>query len=77
MTSIRDIVDEAIASRHLSIAAERQLRQSLKTPYTSDELKAFLTLQQGIMVGFIKQESREVRDRRFAATRQPENISSN
>lgn len=56
---IRDIVQKALATGYLSIAAEDQLRHLLKTNYDSEDLNAFMKLQQAAMAGRVKQESRE------------------
>ena len=40
--------------------AENQLRQLLTTKYDREDLKAFMTLQQAVIDGRVKQESREL-----------------
>ncbi len=58
---IRDVVQEAITTGYLSVAAEEQLRNLLKTKYGSEDLHAFMTLQEAASSGKIRQESRELR----------------
>jgi hypothetical protein len=57
---IRDIVRQALASGYLSVEAEDQLRQLLRTKYDSEDLNAFMTLQQALSAGHLRQESREL-----------------
>ncbi|MDY6784583.1 MAG: hypothetical protein SW833_18905 [Cyanobacteriota bacterium] len=53
------IVREALEKNFLSIAAEEQLRQCLRSrQYTLEELQAFWTLQNAAMSGVVQQESR-------------------
>jgi hypothetical protein len=59
MILIREIVQQALASGYLSIEAENQLRQLLRTKYDANDLNAFMLLQQAAMSGSIRQESRE------------------
>ncbi|MDY7016286.1 MAG: hypothetical protein SVX43_22350 [Cyanobacteriota bacterium] len=59
MVSIRTIVREALEKNFLSVAAEEQLRQCLRSKqYTLEDLRAFWTLQNAAMSGVVKQESR-------------------
>lgn len=59
MTRIRDVVQRALASGYLTIEAENQLRNLLATRYDTEDLNAFMTLQEAAMNGKVKQESRE------------------
>jgi hypothetical protein len=59
MCLIRDIVREAFATGCLTIDAEEQLRQLLRTKYDAKDLKAFMLLQQAVSSGIVRQESRE------------------
>jgi hypothetical protein len=59
MVQIREVVQNALQIGYLSIEAENQLRQLLSTDYDVEEMNAFLTLQQAVMDGQVKQESRE------------------
>lgn len=61
MVLIREVVQQAVATGYLSVAAENQLRQLLTTKYDRDDLKAFLTLQQEVLDGRVRQESRELK----------------
>lgn len=56
---IRDIVQQALMGGYLTVEAENQLRQLLRSKYDLDDLNAFLRLQQAAMSGDVKQESRE------------------
>jgi hypothetical protein len=69
MVKIRDIVQQALINRCLDLTAEAQLKQLLHCPYDSIDLKAYLALRQAILVGQVKQASREFRDRRFEPTK--------
>jgi hypothetical protein len=59
MVLIRDIVQQVLKTHYLSIEAENQLRQLLGTKYDLEDLNAFLTLQQAVIDGIVKQEARE------------------
>ncbi|MBW4692654.1 MAG: hypothetical protein KME27_12915 [Lyngbya sp. HA4199-MV5] len=63
MMLIREIVQHAFATGCLTIQAENQLRQLLRTKYDAKDLKAFMQLQQAAMSGSVRQESRERHDR--------------
>ncbi|MFB2982516.1 hypothetical protein [Microseira sp. BLCC-F43] len=60
MVLIRDIVQQALATGYLSVAAENQLRQLLKAKYDVEDFNAFMTLQQAAISGRVRQESRQV-----------------
>lgn len=68
MLLIRDIVKEAFTVGCLTIEAEEQLRQLLKTKYDGNDFKAFMLLQNAVASGTVRQESRELalRDRTVA-----------
>ncbi|MBZ8181969.1 MAG: hypothetical protein SAL07_11215 [Oscillatoria sp. PMC 1051.18] len=59
MNLIRDVVRQALETGYLTIEAEEQLRQMLKMKYGSEDLEAFMDLQQAAMAGLVKQQSRE------------------
>jgi hypothetical protein len=59
MVLIRDVVQQVLKTHYLSIEAENQLRQLLGTKYELEDLNAFLTLQQAVIDGTVKQEARE------------------
>ena len=61
MLLIRNVVQETLTTGYLTIQAEEQLRQLLKTKYDLEDLNAFMTLQQAAMTGQVKQESLELR----------------
>ncbi|WP_460207450.1 hypothetical protein [Scytonema sp. NUACC21] len=61
MVMIRDVVRQAMITGFLSVAAEEQLRQLLRTKYDLEDLNAFISLQEAAMAGLIRQESREMR----------------
>jgi hypothetical protein len=66
MVSIGEIVQQAIATGHLTIEAENQLRQLLQTTkYGLEDVKAFMNLQQSAMAGQVRQESRETRNSQY------------
>ena len=60
MVSIREVVHQALTTRHLTVAAENQLRQLLTTKYDQEDFNAFITLQQAVIDGWVRQESREL-----------------
>lgn len=60
MVLIRDVVQQALTTGYLSVSAENQLRQLLRTKYDLEDLKSFMKLQQAAMAGLVKQESREL-----------------
>ena len=63
MVSICEIVQQALATGHLTVEAENQLRLLLQTTkYGLEELNAFMTLQESARVGLVRQESRQLRD---------------
>lgn len=59
MTRIRDVVQEALLTGYLTLEAENQLRQLLTTRYDTEDLNAFMQLQEAAMGGQVKQQSRE------------------
>ncbi len=59
MILIREVVQQAIISGHLTVAAEERLRQLLKTKYDMEDLNAFMNLQEAVFAGKVKQESRD------------------
>ncbi len=60
MISIRDLVQQVLATGYLTIAAEEQLRSLLTAKYTKEDFIAFMQLQQAAMNGWVKQEAREL-----------------
>lgn len=60
MSRIREVVQQALSTGYLTLAAENQLRQLLRTKYEREDLNAFMTLQQAAMAGRVRQESREL-----------------
>lgn len=59
MSLIRQIVEQAIKTNYLTIEAEEQLRQLLKTKYDFEDFQAFIRLQKEAMEGRVTQQSRE------------------
>jgi len=55
---IREIVQQALTTRYLTREAEDQLRRLLKRKYDSHDLRAFMQLQNAVMEGQVRQESR-------------------
>ncbi|GEM_PF-4840218 len=60
MYLIREVVQQALTTGYLSVAAEEDLRQLLQKRYDLEDLDAFMALQQEAMAGRVKQESREL-----------------
>lgn len=61
MLLIRDVVRQTLTTGYLTVEAEDQLRQLLKTKYDMEDLNAFMCLQHAAMSGQVKQESVELR----------------
>lgn len=60
MIRIRDLVQHALTIGFLTVAAENQLRQLLKSKYDEEDLNAFVKLQEAAITGRVRQESREL-----------------
>jgi hypothetical protein len=60
MLLIREVVKDAFTTGCLTIEAEEQLRSLLAMKYDSQDFKAFMLLQQAVISGVIRQESREL-----------------
>lgn len=59
MGKICEIVQQAMVTGYLTVAAEEQLRQLLRSQYDSEDLNAFTQLQLAAASGKVRQESRE------------------
>lgn len=59
MGKIYEIVQQAMVTGYLTVAAEEQLRQLLRSQYDSEDLNAFTQLQLAAASGKVRQESRE------------------
>lgn len=61
MVLIREIVQQALVTGYLTIAAQEQLRLLLQTTkYGQEDINAFIRLQQAAMAGHVKQEIPEL-----------------
>lgn len=60
MGRISDLVQQAIETGYLTLAAEEQLRSLLQVKNGPEEITAFMRLQRAAMNGSVKQESREL-----------------
>jgi hypothetical protein len=58
---IYEVVQQALSAGYLTVEAEDQLRRLLKAKNNFEDLKAFFVLQQAVMEGRVKQQSRELR----------------
>jgi hypothetical protein len=57
MVLIREVVQQALATGYLTVAAQEQLRQLLQTTkYAQEDINAFMRLQTAVMDGQVKQE---------------------
>ncbi len=57
MISIREIVQQTLATGYLTIAVQEQLRQLLQTTkYAQEDINAFMALQKAAMDGEVLQE---------------------
>lgn len=72
MYLIREVVQQALRTGYLTLAAENQLRQLLQKKYDLEDLDAFILLQQAAMSGQVKQESRELIEQNYYS---PRNLS--
>ena len=59
MASISDLVQKTLLAGYITVEAEEQLRKLLAAQYNDEDLNAFVTLQEAVMTGRVKQESRE------------------
>ena len=59
MYYIREVVQHALDTGYLSIEAEDSLRRLLGKQYSDEDLDAFVQLQEAVMGGVVKQQSRE------------------
>ncbi|MCL1466178.1 hypothetical protein [Argonema galeatum] len=66
MFLICEVVEQALSTGYLTVEAEQQLRQLLKTKYSWQDLNAFMTLQEATMNGLVKQESRQHKNFEFS-----------
>ena len=60
MVLIREVAYQALKIGYLTVEAENQLRQLLAKNYDLEDLDAFMTLQQAVMCGGVKKESKEL-----------------
>lgn len=72
MYLIREVVQQTLKTGYLTVAAENQLRQLLQKKYDVEDLDAFLVLQQAAVSGQIRQESRELIEKKYYS---PVNLS--
>jgi hypothetical protein len=61
MASIREIVQEAITTGYLSLAAVKQLHQMLEKEYEDEDLDALMSLHQAAADGKVRQELNEAK----------------
>jgi hypothetical protein len=72
MASINDLVQKTLLDGYITVEAEEQLRKLLAAQYNNEDLNAFVTLQEAVMTGQVRQESRErlqtsSKEKRFAS----------
>lgn len=61
MISIREIVQQTLATGYLTLGVQEQLRQLLQTTkYAQEDIKAFMALQKAAMDGEVLQEIPEL-----------------
>ncbi|NEQ25133.1 MAG: hypothetical protein F6K28_39845 [Microcoleus sp. SIO2G3] len=58
---IYEVVQQALSDGYLTVEAEEKLRRLLQTKYGIKDLNAFFSLQQAVIEGRVKQQSRELR----------------
>lgn len=71
MNLICEITQQALLTGYLTLDSENQLRQLLSRNYGTEDLKAFIHLQQAVMEGLVRQESREL----FFSSVSPESLT--
>ena len=59
MYYIREVVKHALETGYLSIESEESLRRLLGKQYSDEDLDAFVQLQEAVIGGAVKQQSRE------------------
>lgn len=59
MYYIREVVKHALETGYLSIESEESLRRLLGKQYSDEDLDAFVQLQEAVIGGEVKQQSRE------------------
>jgi len=59
MYYIREVVKHALETGYLSIESENSLRRLLGKQYGDEDLDAFVQLQEAVIGGSVKQQSRE------------------
>ncbi|MEQ9371755.1 hypothetical protein [Coleofasciculus sp. F4-SAH-05] len=60
MNIICEITQQALLTGYLTLDSENKLRQLLSRDYGTEDFKAFIRLQQAVMEGLVRQESREL-----------------
>jgi hypothetical protein len=57
MIFIKEIVQQALNTGYLSIAAQNQIRLLLQSDYDSEDLDAYIILQRAVVAGDVRQEA--------------------
>jgi len=61
MNKINLIVETCLETGYLTVDAEERLRKLLQTTkYSMEDFQAFLKLQEAVIAGLVRQESREL-----------------
>lgn len=55
---MKEIVEQALNTGYLSLAAQHQIRLLLQSDYDSEDLDAYIILQRAVVAGDVKQEPR-------------------
>jgi hypothetical protein len=58
MLFIKEIVQQALNTGYLSVAAQNEIRLLLQSDYDSEDLDAYIILQRAVVAGDVKQEAR-------------------
>ncbi|MBW4560639.1 MAG: hypothetical protein KME32_05675 [Mojavia pulchra JT2-VF2] len=58
MVFIKEIVQQALTTGYLSLAAQNQIQVLLQGDYDSEDLDAYIILQRAVVAGDVKQEAR-------------------
>ncbi|MBD2163658.1 hypothetical protein H6G04_04485 [Calothrix membranacea FACHB-236] len=57
MIYMKEIVEHALTTGYLSVAAQNQIQSLLASDYDSDDLDAYIILQRAVVAGDVKKEA--------------------
>jgi hypothetical protein len=74
MIFIKEIVQQALNTGYLSVAAQNQIRLLLQSDYDSEDLDAYIILQRAVVAGDVKQETLAIKASRPSTKEAKSNI---